>query len=58
MQILQLAILFSEYQIAEETLRLEIKKQYPDIVIGSGYGSEFNDHRVLFGLTNSAFYLE
>ena len=47
----ELAIQFANYQTAEETLRLEIKKQYPDIVIGSGYGSEFNDHRVLFGLT-------
>jgi outer membrane protein TolC len=47
----ELAILFAKYQTAEETLRLEIKKQYPDIVIGSGYGSEFNDHRVLFGLS-------
>ena len=47
----ELAISFSKYQTAEESLRLEIKKQYPDIVIGSGYGSEFNDHRVLFGLS-------
>ena len=46
-----LAIRFSEYQTAEESLRLEIRKQYPDIVIGSGYGSEFNNHRVLFGLS-------
>ncbi|MBT6277393.1 MAG: TolC family protein, partial [Chromatiales bacterium] len=30
---------------------LEIKKQFPDIVIGSGYGTEFNDHRVMFGLS-------
>ncbi len=47
----ELAVLFAKYQTAEETLRLEIKKQYPDIVFGSGYGSEFNDHRVLFGLS-------
>jgi outer membrane protein, heavy metal efflux system len=47
----ELAIAFAKYQTAEETLRLEIKKQYPDIVLGSGYGSEFNDHRVLFGLS-------
>ena len=47
----ELAIVFSKYKTAEESLRLEIKKQYPDIVIGSGYGSEFNDHRVLFGLS-------
>ena len=47
----ELAIQFAKYQIAEETLRLEIKKQYPDIVLGSGYGSELNDHRVLFGIS-------
>jgi cobalt-zinc-cadmium efflux system outer membrane protein len=47
----ELAILFAEYKTAEETLRLEIKKQFPDIEFGSGYGSEFNDHRVLFGLS-------
>jgi len=47
----ELAIQFAKYQTAEESLRLEIKKQYPDIVIGSGYGSEFNNHRVLFGLS-------
>ena len=42
---------FAEYRIAEETLRLEIKKQFPDIVIGSGYGTQFNDHRVMFGVS-------
>jgi outer membrane protein TolC len=47
----ELAIKLTEYQIAEESLRLEIKKQYPDIELGSGYGSELNDHRVLFGLS-------
>ncbi|MEE3002315.1 MAG: TolC family protein, partial [Planctomycetota bacterium] len=35
----ELAVHFAEYRIAEETLRLEIKKQFPDIVIGSGYGT-------------------
>jgi outer membrane protein TolC len=47
----ELAVHFAEYRTAEETLRLEIKKQFPDIVIGSGYGTEFNDHRVMFGLS-------
>jgi cobalt-zinc-cadmium efflux system outer membrane protein len=47
----ELAIRFARYQTAEETLRLEIKKQYPDIVIGSGYASEFNNHQVLFSLS-------
>ena len=47
----ELAVRFAQYDTAEETLRLEIKKQFPDIVIGSGYGTEFNDHRVMFGLS-------
>lgn len=47
----ELAVHFAAYQTAEDTLRLEIKKQFPDIVIGSGYGTEFNDHRVMFGLS-------
>ncbi len=47
----ELAVHFAEYRIAEETLRLEIKKQFPDIVIGSGYGTQFNDHRVMFGVS-------
>jgi len=47
----ELAVHFAEYRIAEETLRLEIRKQFPDIVIGSGYGTEFNDHRVMFGVS-------
>ena len=47
----ELAVHFASYRTAEESLRLEIKKQFPDIVIGSGYGTEFNDHRVMFGLS-------
>jgi outer membrane protein TolC len=47
----ELAIHFAQYRIAEDSLRLEIRKQYPDIVIGSGYGTEFNDHRVMFGFS-------
>ena len=47
----ELAMQFARYRTAEESLRLEIKKQFPDIVIGSGYGTEFNDHRVMFGLS-------
>ncbi|MCH2133220.1 MAG: TolC family protein [Phycisphaerales bacterium] len=47
----ELAVHFADYQVAEETLRLEITKQFPDIVIGSGYGTQFNDHRVMFGVS-------
>ncbi len=46
-----LAVRRAEYHTAEETLRLEIRKQYPDITIGSGYGSEDNDDRLLLGLS-------
>ena len=47
----ELAVRFAEYEAAESTLHVEIKKQFPDIVLGGGYGSEFNDHRVLFGIS-------
>lgn len=46
-----LAVRRAEYRAAEETLRLEIRKQYPDISIGGGYGSEDNDDRLLLGLS-------
>lgn len=46
-----LAVRRAEYQVAEETLRLEVRKQYPDITIGTGYGSEDNDDRLLLGVS-------
>ena len=46
-----LAVRRAEYQVAEETLRLEIRKQYPDITIGAGYGSEEDDDRLLLGVS-------
>ena len=47
----ELAVRRAEYQVAEESLQLEIRKQYPDITIGSGYGSEDNDDRLLLGFS-------
>lgn len=44
-----LAALRADYQVAEESLRLEVRKQYPDIEIGAGLGSEDNDDRLLLG---------
>jgi outer membrane protein TolC len=41
----------AEYRVAEEALRLEIRKQYPDLTIGGGYGSEEGDDRLLLGLS-------
>lgn len=43
-----LAVARAEYQVAEQALRLEIRKQFPDLTIGSGYGSE-DDQRLLLG---------
>lgn len=45
-----LAIRRAEYQVAEESLRLAIREQYPDLSIGGGYGSE-GDDRLLLGLS-------
>lgn len=45
-----LAIERAEYQVAEASLRLEIRKQYPDISLGSGYGNE-DDDRLLLGVS-------
>ena len=45
-----LAVRRAEYQAAEHTLRLEVRKQYPDITIGTGYANE-NDDRLLLGLS-------
>lgn len=46
-----LAVRRAEYQVAEESLRLEVRKQYPDITIGTGYGSEDSDDRLLLGVS-------
>ncbi|MEN1705207.1 MAG: TolC family protein [Planctomycetota bacterium] len=45
------AVRRAEYQVAEESLRLEIREQYPDITLGTGFGSEDGDDRLLLGLS-------
>jgi len=40
----------TEYAVAERTLDTEIRKQFPDITVGVGPGTEEGDSRVLFGL--------
>ena len=47
----QLDVARAQYEAAEESLRLEIRKQYPDVSLGSGFGSEDNDKRFLFGVS-------
>ncbi len=46
----ELVAVRSEYEVAEESLRLEIRKQYPDLTIGPGIGADQGDERLLLGL--------
>jgi cobalt-zinc-cadmium efflux system outer membrane protein len=39
----------AEYEVAERTLELEVRRQYPDLAIGGGFGTDEGDERVLFG---------
>jgi outer membrane protein, heavy metal efflux system len=45
----RLRVALAEYEVAERTLKLEIQKQYPDLRIGGGFGTDEGDERVLFG---------
>jgi len=38
----------AEYEVVEESLRLEVRRQYPDLTIGPAYGNEDGESR--FGL--------
>lgn len=49
-QSLRLRALEAAYDIAEESLRLEIRKQYPDLVTAPGARAEDGDGRVTLGL--------
>ncbi|HYE02443.1 MAG TPA: TolC family protein [Phycisphaerales bacterium] len=46
----ELAAARAEYEAAERALGLEVRKQYPDLTIGPGYGTDEGDERVLLGL--------
>ena len=41
----------TEYEAAEKTLELEIRKQYPDLYIGPGFGREDGQDQMLLGLS-------
>ena len=41
----------SRYEAAEERLRLEVRKQYPDIALGPLYGNEEGMHRLGIGFS-------
>lgn len=46
----ELAAVRSRYEVAEQSLRTEVRAQYPDLVIGPGYGRDQGDDRVLLGV--------
>ncbi|HEX8916821.1 MAG TPA: TolC family protein, partial [Humisphaera sp.] len=41
----------AEYDVAERTLALEVRKQFPDLVLGGGFGRDEGTTRVLGGLS-------
>lgn len=47
----ELAAVRAEYEVAEQSLRTEVRKQYPDLTIGPGYGTDQGDNRALLGLS-------
>ncbi len=47
----EMATIRAEYEVAEQTLRTEVRKQYPDLTIGPGGGSDQGDTRVLLGIS-------
>ena len=38
-----------EYEVAERTLELEVRRQYPDLKVGAGFGTDEGDERLLGG---------
>lgn len=47
----ELVAVRAEYEVSEQSLRTEVRKQYPDLTIGPGYGTDQGDNRVLLGLS-------
>jgi cobalt-zinc-cadmium efflux system outer membrane protein len=47
----ELAAVRAEYEASEQSLRTEVRKQYPDLTIGPGYASDQGDNRVQLGLS-------
>lgn len=41
----------TEYEVSEQMLRAEIRRQYPDLTIGPGYGTDQGDDRVQLGIS-------
>ncbi len=48
---LDLAQIRAEYEVAEKRLRLEVAKQYPDLILGTGYAEEPGETKEFFNLS-------
>jgi outer membrane protein, heavy metal efflux system len=44
-------IVRAEYAVAEQALNLEVREQYPDLVLGGGFGTDQGDSRILGGVS-------
>ncbi len=47
----ELAAIRAQYEVADRALRAEVRRQYPDLTIGPGYGTDQGDDRVLLGVS-------
>jgi len=47
----QLRLARAEYAVAERALELEVRRQYPDLALGGGYGRDEGVSRILGGLS-------
>lgn len=47
----RLLVAAAEYEVAEKSLELEVRRQYPDLHIGPGYGFEDGQDQLLLGLS-------
>jgi outer membrane protein TolC len=46
----RLRVARAEYEVAERTLQLEVRKQYPDLAVGGGFGTDEGTERLLGGV--------
>lgn len=47
----ELAVSAAEYEAAEKALELAVREQYPDLVLGPGYGKDEGQDEVLLGIS-------
>lgn len=50
-QHIKVQVVRAEYAVAERALELEIRKQYPDLDLGGGFGRDQGDSRILGGIS-------